>query len=114
MKYFIMFTYVGISTVLFFFNWDVFTKVYDMNLIFGTYSVMPFFILQVFGGLLLGSFMLWDGFKDLKQNVKLSKLQNKIMELEKNIEIQLLKKDTERRTILRKVTDNDGDLLANG
>ena len=93
MKYIVIFIYLTVSVLLFFFNWDLFTAYLDFDLGFGSFSTLPLVILQVFGALVLGIYMIWDKMKDLKREVLLTGLQKQIVELQKNSEILQLKND---------------------
>lgn len=95
MKYSVIFIYIAVNILLFFFNWDLFTTTLEFDLGFGTFSTLPFFILQIFGGLVIGCYMIWDRMKDLKREVIITNLQKKVIELQKNSEIQQLKKDVQ-------------------
>ena len=95
MKYIIIFIYLTVSVLLFFFNWDLFTAYLDFDLGFGNFSTLPLVILQIFGGLILGVYMIWDRMKDLKREVVITGLQKQIIELQKNSEIQQLKNDAQ-------------------
>ena len=95
MKYLTIFIYLAVSILLFFFNWSLFTTSLEFDLGFGTFSTLPFFVLQIFGGLVLTAYMFWDRMKDLKREVTITGLQKQIVELQKNSEIQQLKKDVQ-------------------
>ena len=97
MKIITIFIYVAVSILLFFFNWSLFTASLEFDLGFGIFRTLPFFILQIFGGLVLAVYMIWDRMKDLKREVLISGLQKKILELEKNSEIENLKKNKEAK-----------------
>ena len=92
MKYVLIFIYVAISILLFVLNWDLFTTVTVVDLGFGKFDALPFLILQIFGGIILGIFALVDGVKDLKREVKISELEKTILTLQKDSEIANLKK----------------------
>ncbi len=100
MKYILIFVYFVVSILLFVLNWDLFTTVVNVDLGFGSYNLWPFFLLQIFGALLLGIFALVDGMKDLKREVKISELQNRVMQLEKDIEINYLKESRKIEPVL--------------
>lgn len=112
MKSITIFIYLAVSILLFFFNWSLFTTSLDFDLGFGTFSTLPFFILQVFGGLVIGAYMIWDRMKDLKREVTITGLEKKIVELQKNSEIQQLKKDVadKKQTII--VEEKPKELIA--
>lgn len=95
MKIITIFIYLAVSILLFFFNWSLFTASLELDLGFGLYRTLPFFVLQIFGGIVLAVYMIWDRMKDLKREVLITGFQKKIMELEKNSEIAQLKKDSE-------------------
>jgi Zn-finger domain-containing protein len=90
-KYILLFLYVAVSIFLFTLNWDLFTTTLDFDLGFGTYKLLPLFVLQIFGGLVLGIFALVDYMKDLKREVKITELNKRVMQLEKDSEIATLK-----------------------
>jgi uncharacterized membrane protein YciS (DUF1049 family) len=90
-KYIILFLYVAISIFLFVLNWNLFTTTLDFDLGFGTYKLLPLVVLQIIGGLVLGIFALVDYMKDLKREVKITELNKRVMQLEKDIEIASLK-----------------------
>ena len=92
MKYSLIFIYVAVNMFLFFFNWNLFTTWIDVNLIFGTYTTLPFLVLQILGGIILAAYTLWDRMKDLQREVIITNLQKKIVELQKDAEIEILKK----------------------
>jgi uncharacterized membrane protein (DUF106 family) len=96
-RYILIFCYLAVSIILFVLNWDLFTTVLDFDFGFGTYAVMPFLILQVLGLLVLGIFALVDHFKDLKREVKISELQNRIVNLQKDAEISALKSSVDAK-----------------
>ncbi|WP_372745332.1 hypothetical protein [Lutibacter sp.] len=91
MKYLLIFIYVVINIFIFILNWDLFTAQLDVDLGFGMYSLPPFFLLQIFGLFIILLFAIVDGLKDLKRELKISELQNKIIGLEKDAEIAILK-----------------------
>lgn len=91
MKYTVIFVYAAVNIFLFFFNWNLFTTVLDVNFGFGTFAVLPFFILQIFSAFILAAYMLWDRMKDLKREVLITSLQKQIVEFQKNSEISALK-----------------------
>ncbi|PQJ77259.1 hypothetical protein [Polaribacter glomeratus] len=93
MKYIIIFIYLAVNVLLFIFNIDLFTTFLDFDLGFGIISTLPLVILQVFGFIILGVYMIWDKMKDLKREVLITKLQKQIIELQKNAEIQQLKNE---------------------
>lgn len=95
MKYIVIFIYLTVNVLLFFFNWNLFTAYLDFDLGFGNFSTLPLVILQIFGGLILGVYMIWDRMKDLKREVFITRLQKQIIELQKNSEIQQLKNDVQ-------------------
>ena len=90
-KYILLFMYLAVSILLFVLNMSLFTTTLDFDLGFGTYKLLPFFVLQIFGGLVLGIFALVDYMKDLKRELKIVELNKKVMLLEKDIEIASLK-----------------------
>ena len=92
-RYILIFVYIAINILLFVLNWDLFTIILDFDLGFGTFKVLPFFILQVIGLLVLGIFAVIDGMKDLKREVLITDLQKKLMELQKDTEIAKLKEE---------------------
>lgn len=93
MKYILIFIYVAISILLFVLNWDLFTTVVSFDLILGKFNTLPFLLLQIFGGVILGLFAFFDGIKDLKRDVKISEMQNTIITMKKDAEIAALKSD---------------------
>ncbi len=100
MRYILIFVYIVVSILLFVLNWDLFTTVVNVDLGFGSYNLLPFFLLQIFGALILGIFALVDGMKDLKREVKISELQNRAIQLEKDIEIISLKESRKNESDL--------------
>tara|TARA_R110000868_G_scaffold61116_2_gene185891 strand:+ start:629 stop:976 length:348 start_codon:yes stop_codon:yes gene_type:complete len=90
-KYIILFLYIGISIFLFVLNWNLFTTTLDFDLGFGTYKLLPLVVLQIIGGLVLGIFALVDYMKDLKRELKITELNKRLMQLEKDLEIASLK-----------------------
>jgi Zn-finger domain-containing protein len=58
-------------------------------------------VLQIFGGIVLAVYMIWDRMKDLKREVVISGLQKKVLELEKNSEIEILKKNAESKQTIK-------------
>lgn len=92
-RYILIFAYIAINILLFVLNWDLFTIILDFDLGFGTFKVLPFFVLQVIGLLVLGIFAVIDGMKDLKREVLITDLQKKLMELQKDTEIAKLKEE---------------------
>ena len=93
MKYILIFIYLAVSILLFVLNWDLFTTALVLDIGFGEFNVWPFFILQIFGGVILGVFALADGYKDLKKEMKINELRNTITTMQKDAEIASLKKD---------------------
>lgn len=93
MKYVILFIYIAINVLLFFFNWKLFTTVLEIDLGMGKYNVLPLLIIQIIGLLLMGVYMVWDRMKDLKREVLITNLKKRIVELQKNNEIQHLKEE---------------------
>lgn len=92
MKYYvIIFLYLAVSILLFNFNWELFTTYLDVDFGFGTFSTLPFVILQVIGALILAGYMVWDRITDLKREILISGLNKKILELQKDAEISRLK-----------------------
>ena len=106
MKYIIIFIYLTVNVLLFFFNWDVFTAYLDFDMGFGSFSTLPLVILQVFGGLIIGVYMVWDRMKDLKREVLITGLQKQIVELQKNTEIQQLKSDVKGMVKAKEVSNS--------
>lgn len=90
-RYILIFCYLAVSIILFVLNWDIFTTVLDFDFGFGTFAVMPFLTLQILGLLVLCVFALVDHMKDLKRELKIGELQNKIVQLQKDSEISVLK-----------------------
>jgi Zn-finger domain-containing protein len=101
MKIITIFIYLAVSILLFFFNWSLFTASLELDLGFGLYKTLPFFVLQIFGGIVLAVYMIWDRMKDLKREVVISGLQKKVLELEKNSEIEILKKNAESKQTIK-------------
>lgn len=99
MRYVLIFIYVAVNALLFVINWDLFTTIVDVDLGFGSFKSLPFFILQIFGLLVLVIFAISDNMKDLKREVKISELQNKITRLQKDAEISILKHNKENKII---------------
>lgn len=99
MRYIILFIYVAVSILLFVLNWDLFTTSVSFDMGFGTFHAWPFLILQLFGLILLAGFSVFDGIKDLKREIKISELQNRITQMQKDAEIANLKKSKEDRPI---------------
>lgn len=99
MRYLLIFIYVAVSILLFAINWDLFTTSVNVDLGFGSFKALPFFILQIFGLILLSLFAFFDGMKDLKRELKISELQNKIIQIQKDAEISELKKLKEKKAI---------------
>ena len=91
MKYVLIFIYLAVSILLFLLNWDLFTTMIVVDLGFGEFKTLPFLILQIFGGVILGVFALVDGYKDLKRELKIRELQNTIRTIQKDAEIASLK-----------------------
>jgi hypothetical protein len=91
MKYLLIFIYVAVSILLFVLNWDVFSAPLIVDLGFGEFKTLPFLVLQIFGGVVLGIFALIDGIKDLKSEVKIGELKQKILLMQKDAEIANLK-----------------------
>ena len=60
---------------------------------FAEFKTLPFVVLQVFGGVVLGVFALVDVYKDLKREVKINELQNTILTMQKDAEIASLRKE---------------------
>lgn len=92
MRYLLIFIYVTVSILLFVLNWDLFTTGVEVDLGFEKINAFPFLILQIFGGIVLGIYVLVDRFKDLKWEVKISKLEKTILTFQKDAEIASLKK----------------------
>lgn len=99
MRYLLIFIYVAVSILLFAINWDLFTTSVNVDLGFGSFKSLPFFILQIFGLILLALFAFFDGMKDLKRELKISELQNRIIQIQKDAEISELKKLKEKKAI---------------
>lgn len=95
-RYLLIFCYLAISILLFVLNWGIFTTVLNFDFGFGTFAVMPFLILQVFGLLVLAIFALVDHYKDLKRELKISELSNTITQLKKDAEITDLKSTVQK------------------
>ncbi len=55
--------------------------------------------------------MIWDRMKDLKREVLITNLQKKIVELQKNSEIQLLKKEVQTKSALKPASDKSNELV---
>ncbi|NBC58391.1 MAG: hypothetical protein GVY05_08940 [Bacteroidetes bacterium] len=62
-----------------------------MDFGFGIYYASPYILLQILGFLALIIFAIYDGFKDLKQEIHISDLENKIYKLQKDAEIKGMK-----------------------
>jgi Mg2+/citrate symporter len=99
MRYVLIFIYVAVSILLFVLNWDLFTTSVNVDMGFGTLIAWPFFILQIFGLIILAVFAIFDGMKDLKRELKISELQNKIVQMQKDAEIADLKKTKENKPV---------------
>jgi len=110
MKYLFIFIYLAVNILLFFFNWELFTTYLEFDLGFGRFSTMPLLMLQIFGGLVLGAYMIWDRMKDLKREVTITNLNKQIVELQKNSEIQRLKGNIKDNEQAIKVIDNDSQI----
>ncbi len=93
MRYLLIFIYVVVNIFVFVLNWDLFTTQLDLDLGFGLFTLLPFLVLQLFGLLVLVIFAIVDGMKDLKRELKISELQNKVVQLEKDVEITFLKRN---------------------
>lgn len=91
MKYTVIFIYAAVSILLFFFNWNLFTTVLELDLGFGAFATLPFFVLQIFGAIVIAAYMIWDRMKDLKREVLITGLQKQIIELQKTLRLQHLK-----------------------
>lgn len=109
MRYSILFIYIAVSILVFFFNWNLFTTFLEIDLVFVTISTLPFFILQIFGAVILAAYMLWDRMKDLKREVLITGLQKEIIELQKNSEITALKTATTVKDFTSSIQDTDAD-----
>lgn len=72
-------------------NWNLFLTSLNMDFGFGVFHTMPFIMLQAIGLIALVLFAVLDGVKDLKREVIMINLQNKILKLEKDLEINSLK-----------------------
>jgi|GEM_PF-3718529 len=94
MKYLFLFIYIAVNVLLFFFNWNLFTTMLEFDLGFGNFSTLPILLVQIFGGLVLGAYMIWDRMKDLKRELIITGLQKQVIELQKNAEILQLKSDS--------------------
>jgi hypothetical protein len=97
MKYLLIFIYVAISILLFALNWDLFSAVLIVNLGFGEFKTLPFLVLQIFGGIIIGVFAIFDGIKDLKGEVKIGELKQQILLMQKDAEIERLRNRGEIR-----------------
>jgi len=107
MKYVLIFLYLAVSILLFSLNWKLFTTALVLDMGFGEFKTLPFLVLQIFGGVILGVFALVDGYKDLKREVKISELEKTILTMQKDAEIASLKKGfgeakTEKKIIVEK------------
>lgn len=91
MRYLFIFIYLAVSILLLALNWELFTTILVFDMGFGEFNTMPFFILLVFGGLVLGIFAAVDGVKDLKHKVRITELEKKLITVEKDAEIAILK-----------------------
>ncbi|PIE49627.1 MAG: hypothetical protein CSA39_01655 [Flavobacteriales bacterium] len=92
MKYYvIIFLYLAVSILLFNLNWELFTTYLNVDFGFGTFSTLPFLVLQVINGLILAGYMAWDRMTDLKREILISSLNKEILELQKDAEITKLK-----------------------
>jgi hypothetical protein len=83
-----------VNILLFFFNWNIFSTVVKMDIIFTEISFLPFLLLQAFGLLIILLFWVVERNKDIKQDLRVTKLQKELMEIKKNLEIDSLKKKT--------------------
>lgn len=101
MKYTVIFIYAAVSILLFFFNWNLFTTVLELDLGFGAFATLPFFVLQIFGAIVIAAYMIWDRMKDLKREVLITGLQKQIIELQKNSEITALKTASKEQNVLK-------------
>ncbi len=110
MKYILIFIYVSISILLLVLNWDLFTTMVLVDLGFGQFDALPFLILQIFGGVVLGVFVVVDGFKDLKREVKISEMEKTIITLKKDAEIAILKKAETAKKPTKSVVTEDPSL----
>lgn len=111
MKYTTLFIYIAVNVLLFVLNWSLFTTVLEFDLGFATFATLPFLVLQIFGGLLLGGYMIWDRMKDLKREVIITNLQKKIVELQKNSEIEVLKKEVQTKNVPTPIIEEPKELI---
>jgi hypothetical protein len=102
---------VAVSILIFALNWDLFSAVLIFDLGFGEFKTLPFLVLQIFGGLILGVFVLIDGMKDLKREAKIGELQQTILLMEKDMEIARLKRENEVAITDNKVVIEDQDSI---
>ena len=91
---FLVFAYVAVNLLLFFFNWNLFTTVVNMDLLFVKINILPFLVIQIFGLIIIFLFWIIEKNRDVKQDLKVVLLQKELMELKKNNEIAALKKET--------------------
>lgn len=84
-RYIILFLFLIINIVLLVLNQNVFTKYFELDLGFGSYNVLIMIILPVIGFTSLIVLLLVEYIKDLKISINESKLNNKILSLEKEV-----------------------------
>ncbi len=103
----ILTVFILVNLLFFLFNWDIFTTYIETDLLVTKASTLPFFILQGFSLIFL--LLLWfiEYYRDVKQDLTVTKLQKELMELKKENEIKNLKaqqielkaQQTEKHTI---------------
>lgn len=91
MKIVLLFLYIVVNVFLYILNFEVFNSQVDIDFGFGIFSTMPLILLQVVGFVFALLFFLTGQKADAKHALAIDKLEDKILILEKDIEISNLK-----------------------